>query len=58
MYIHGTIDEWKEWTKLDFPESGSYIIPGALNPISIDTKKNEGFYIEPNVWILHRIRKE
>ena len=56
MYIPGTIEEWKQWTKLDFPESGSYIIPGALNPISIDIEKDEAIYIEPNVWILHRIK--
>ena len=58
MYISGTTNEWKEWTNLDFPESGSYIIIGALNPISIDTAKNEGIYIEPNVWILHKIKIE
>ena len=57
MFIPGTIDEWKEWTKLDFPGSGSYIIPGALNPISIDTEKNQGLYIEPNIWILHELEK-
>lgn len=58
MYIPGTIDEWKEWTKLDFPGSGSYVIPGALNPISINIEKDEGIYIEPNVWILHKTEKE
>jgi len=57
MYIPGTINEWKKWAKLEFPGSGSYIIPGALNPISIDVNKNEGIYIEPNVWILHDVRK-
>ncbi len=53
MYIPGTVDEWKEWTELDFPGSGSYIVPGALNSILIDIEKNEGIYTEPNVWILH-----
>ena len=56
MFIPGTIDEWKEWTQLDFPGSGSHIIPGALNPISIYTEKNQGFYIEPNIWILHKLK--
>ena len=58
MYVSGSIDEWKEWTELDFPGSGSYIIPGALNPISIDTSKNQGIYIEPNVWVLHNVERE
>ena len=53
MYIPGTVDEWKEWTELDFPGSGSYIVPGALNSILINIEKNEGIYTEPNVWILH-----
>ena len=58
MCIPGTIDEWKEWTKLDFPGSGSYLIPGALNPISIDMERNKGIYIEPNIWVLHTLDKE
>jgi hypothetical protein len=53
MYIPGTIEDWKKWTSLDFLESGKYVVPGALNPISIDKEGNIGEYIEPNVWILH-----
>lgn len=55
MAIPGTISEWKAWTNMDFPGSGSFIIPGALNPISIDLEKELGLYIEPNVWICHKI---
>ena len=58
MHIPGTIDEWKEWTELDFPGSGSYVVPGALNPVLIDTESNEGIYIEPNVWILHETESD
>ena len=32
MVIPGTVAQWEEWTGLKFPESGDYIIPGALNP--------------------------
>jgi len=53
MKISGTIEEWQDWTKLDFPGSGSYVIPDALTPISIDVTKNKGVYVEPNIWILH-----
>jgi hypothetical protein len=56
MTIRGTVDEWKKWTNLTFPGSGLYIIPGALNPVSIDIEKNEGVYIEPNVWMIHEIK--
>ena len=51
--IQGTCDEWETWTGLRFPQSGPYVIPGALNPIEIDIEQDEGIYIEPNVWIVH-----
>jgi GNAT superfamily N-acetyltransferase len=54
--IRGTRAEWESWTRLKFPQGGQYIIPGALNPIEIDVEKDEGVYIEPNVWII-RFRK-
>jgi len=54
MFIPGTIDEWREWTGMEFPGSGQYVIPGALSPVSIDIEINQGIYIEPNVWTLHR----
>ena len=54
--IPRTIDDWKKWTKLDFPGSGSYVIPGALSPISIDIEKDERVCVEPNLWVLHKIK--
>ncbi|HXF84160.1 MAG TPA: hypothetical protein VNK49_02125 [Anaerolineales bacterium] len=51
--IHGSRAEWEEWTGMKFPQSGLYVIPGALNPIEINIEKNEGVYIEPNVWVAH-----
>lgn len=53
MNIRGTRTEWEEWTKLKFPQSGEYIIPGALNPMKMDVEKDEGVYVEPNVWTVH-----
>jgi hypothetical protein len=54
--IRGTRAEWERWTGMRFPQSGEYIIPGALNPIKIDLQKDEGVYVEPNVWIVHEVR--
>ena len=51
--IRGTCAEWEQWTGIKFPQSGEYIIPGALNPIELNIEKDEGLYIEPNVWIAH-----
>jgi GNAT superfamily N-acetyltransferase len=55
MTIRGTRAEWEEWTGLKFPQSGEYIIPGALNPISMNVEKDEAIYIEPNVWMVHEL---
>ena len=51
--VRGTRSEWESWTGMKFPQSGPYIVPGALEPIEIDVEKNEGVYTEPNVWMQH-----
>lgn len=56
MIIRGTRAQWEEWTGMQFPQSGRYVIPGALNPMEMDTETDEGTYVEPNVWIVHEIR--
>ncbi len=55
MRITAHVREWESWTGMHFPESGPYIVPGALVPIDIDAEKDQGVYIEPNVWMLHPI---
>ncbi len=55
MTIAGTLDDWHSWTGLAFPESGAYIVPGALNPVDVDVKAGRGLYIEPNVWMVHEL---
>ncbi len=55
MNISGTISEWENWTGMKFFESRKYCIPGALKPVAFDIKKDVGIYIEPNVWVKHKI---
>jgi len=55
MTIRGTRAEWAEWTKLKFLQGGEYFIPGALNPMEMSADKDEGVYIEPNVWMVHEL---
>jgi hypothetical protein len=38
-----------------FPESGNYVVPGALQPVEIDRERDEGVYEDPNVWMNHRL---
>jgi hypothetical protein len=39
--------------RMTFPETGAYVIPGALVPVEIDRERDEGIYVEPNVWMVH-----
>ena len=55
MVITGTVDEWESWTGLRLPDSGEYVIPGALQPVRIDRDRNEGRYEDPNVWMEHGV---
>lgn len=55
MRIAGTVENWESWTGLRFPDSGPYVVAGALVPVEIDVDRDEGVYIEPNVWMLHRL---
>jgi len=55
MTIPGTRADWEEWTDLKFPQSGTYHLPGALNPLNMDVEKDEGVYVEPNVWMVHTL---
>ena len=53
MTIRGSCTDWEGWTGLKFPQSGQYTIPGALVPMKMNIEKDEGVYIEPNVWMVH-----
>lgn len=51
MTITGTREEWEEWTELQFPEDGDYVVPGALAAVRFEN--GVGTYVEPNVWMRH-----
>jgi GNAT superfamily N-acetyltransferase len=51
--VAGTVAEWEEWTELALPESGAYVVPEALVPVEINCERDEGVYVEPNVWMVH-----
>ncbi len=56
LVIVGGVADWEDWTDMVFPDSGAYVVPGALQPVQIDREKNEGRYEDPNVWMHHRIQ--
>jgi GNAT superfamily N-acetyltransferase len=54
MTVRGSVGEWETWTEMTMPQTGSYVVPGALVPVEIDVERDEGLYIEPAFWMLHR----
>ena len=53
MRVPGSVGDWEEWAEMTFPETGGYVVPGALVPVEIDRERDEGLYEEPNVWMVH-----
>jgi hypothetical protein len=48
------VADWEEWASMRFPDTGSYVVSGALTLVEIDRSRDEGLYVEPNVWMRHR----
>lgn len=55
MQVTGTVSQWTEWTGISFPQSGEYLVPGALQPVAVDVSKDYGCYTDPNVWMHHSL---
>jgi GNAT superfamily N-acetyltransferase len=55
MTISGSLAEWREWTGLPFDRDGEVVVPGALVPVHCDTAHDHAVYVEPNVWVRHRL---
>ncbi|MFC4067977.1 N-acetyltransferase [Actinoplanes subglobosus] len=55
MTYAGTLAEWRSWTGLPFDRTGPVEVPGALSPIHCDTAQDHAVYVEPNVWVHHRM---
>ncbi|MGH3158320.1 MAG: hypothetical protein ACRDNF_17345 [Streptosporangiaceae bacterium] len=53
MIITGSVAEWEEWAAMAFPETGQYVVPQALDPVSIDREQDIGTYEETNLWMRH-----
>jgi hypothetical protein len=55
MTIPGSVSDWEAWTGMVFPDSGAYVVPGALVSVEIDVESDRGLYVEPGVWVRHRL---
>ena len=55
MTVTGRVADWERWTAMAFPETGAYVVKGALLPVEIDRETDTGTYLEPNVWMRHPV---
>jgi hypothetical protein len=55
LTVTGKVSEWEEWTGMSFPQSGPYVVPGALQPVQMDLERNEGRYEDANLWMRHPV---
>lgn len=55
MRVDGPVADWERWTGIAMPESGSYVVPGALVPVEVDRDRDVARYVEPNLWIRHPV---
>ena len=55
MTIPGSLASWRRWTGLPFDTSGPVVVPGALVPAHCDVEADHAVYVEPNVWVRHRL---
>ncbi len=55
MMITGTLEQWRGWTGLPFDTGGEVLVPQALAPVIVSQTGGYAVYVEPNVWVRHRV---
>ncbi|GFH64062.1 hypothetical protein Sgou_30120 [Streptomyces gougerotii] len=55
MTVSGTLEQWRDWTGLPFDTEGPVEVPGALVPVHCSLTHGHAVYVEPNVWVRHRL---
>jgi hypothetical protein len=46
MEITGSVADWEDWIGMALPESGDYVVPEALTPITVDREADTLRYVE------------
>jgi hypothetical protein len=55
MIAPGTVAQWRDWTGLALGASGPIEVDGALAPVHVSVEHDHAVYVEPNVWMHHRL---
>lgn len=58
LTVTASVAQWEKWTGLPLPDSGEYVVTGALQPVIVDRKRDIGLYVDPNVWMKHALDME
>jgi hypothetical protein len=53
--VQAPLEDWRCWTGLPFDRDGVVTVPGALAPVFVSTTQDFAVYVEPNVWVSHRV---
>ena len=53
MHIEAPVASWQAWGGAW--EDGVLVVPLALAPVTVDVATGVGTYVEPNVWVHHRL---
>jgi GNAT superfamily N-acetyltransferase len=55
MVIPGSLAQWRSWTGLPFDGDGDVAVPGGLTPVHVSLAHDHAVYVDPNVWVRHRV---
>lgn len=55
MTVQGTLEQWRAWTGLEFDRDGLIDVEGGLVPVVVALPLDLAVYVEPNVWVRHRL---
>ncbi|MEU2155705.1 N-acetyltransferase [Streptomyces sp. NPDC019396] len=55
MTVSGSLEQWRAWTGLPFDTDGPVLVPGGLVPVRCSPEHGHAVYVEPNVWVRHRL---
>jgi len=54
QHIEGSLDDWARWTGVRPSADGPQVLPGTLQPATVDLATGTVDYDEPGVWVEHR----
>ena len=55
MVVASSLARWRDWTGLGFDAEGLVDVPLALTAVHCVPSQDYAVYVEPNVWVRHRL---